>query len=404
MEFRLPDLGEGMAEAEVVRWLVAEGGRVAEDEPLVEVETDKALVQIPSPAAGVVVRHGAREGERVPVGGVLAVIEAAPSADAGAIVGDLSEPGTLAVEDDGGAAQPPAGGRRLASPATRRLARDLGVDLDEVRGTGPDGRVTPDDVRQAARAAATAAAAVPAGAHAAAPSPAPAAPGERIPLRGLRRRIAERMAQAHRAVPQVTVVEEADVTELVRLRAQLNDQLSPERVGYLPFFAAAALRALALHPILNASLDGDREEIVLHPHVNLGVAVDTPEGLMVAVLPEAEAFGVRELARALPPLVEAARRRELPPERLRGSTFTITSAGSVGGLFATPIVNAPEVAILGVHRIFEKLALREGQVEPRHAVYLSLSFDHRALDGAEASRYLVDLARLLARPLQLLWS
>ncbi|MBX5475592.1 MAG: 2-oxo acid dehydrogenase subunit E2 [Clostridia bacterium] len=449
MEFRLPDLGEGMAEAEIVRWLVKEGERVGEDEPLVEVETDKALVQIPSPAAGRLARQGAPEGARLAVGEVLAVIEteagetdageraaraagtpaaagaerqaaaeapapAPDSPDAGAIVGNLDRPGTLLVEDVP-ASSPSPRRRAPASPATRRLARELGVDLARLHGTGPGGRVTAEDVRTAAAAArAGAAAARPAAAAAAPMPPLPPAFGQRLPLRGLRRRIAEHMSRAHRLVPQVTHVEEIDVTELVRLRKSLNEWLAlererggahglPERLSYLPFVAAAAVQALRRHPTLNASLDEEREEIVVHPHIHLGIAVDTPDGLLVPVLRHAERMTVADFAARLPALAAGARARTLAPEELRGSTFTITSAGSIGGLFATPIVNHPEVAILGVHRIVARPAVVDGKIEVRDMMYVSLSFDHRVLDGAEAARFTNDLADILSRPAALLW-
>ncbi|MBE3591325.1 MAG: 2-oxo acid dehydrogenase subunit E2, partial [Firmicutes bacterium] len=322
-----------------------------------------------------------------------------------------------------------------ASPATRRLARELGVDLAAVRGSGPGGRVTAADVRAAAAAgvrrasgeagaeargvgagvgagagAAAGVAAAAAGAGAALPPPF----GQRLPLRGLRRRIAEHMTAVHRMVPQVTHVEEIDVTELVRLRASLNEAFAqargrgaaaglPERLSYLPFFAAAAVEALRRHPVLNASLDEERQEIVIHPHIHLGIAVDTPDGLLVPVVRHAERMTVAGFAARLPALAARARARTLPPEDLRGSTFTITSAGSIGGIFATPLVNHPEVAILGVHRIVPRPAVVEGRVEVRDMVYVSLSFDHRVLDGAEAARFTNDLAEILSRPAALLW-
>lgn len=427
--FHLPDLGEGMAEAEIIRWKVAEGERVEEDQPLVELETDKAVMEIPSPYRGILKKHGAKEGERLPVGAVLAYIEeeeakepsappqaspppasalpdtlktseseALPEEDAGAIVGKITGK-LLVVEEEGG---PSKEGKKaiLASPAVRRRARELGLPLEEIQGTGPQGRITQKDLEAALERKEPRPAPTPTPAPA--PQPAPTLEGRRIPLRGLRRTIAQRLSLAHQRVPQVTHVDEVDVTELVQLRKSLKEKVEP-RLTYLPFVARAAVKALQKYPFFNASLDEAAEEIVLHPHVHLGIAVDTEEGLLVAVLREAERLNVVELAREIPPLVEAARKRALPPEKLRGSTFTITSVGSVGGLFATPIVNYPEVAILGVHKIVPRPQVREGKVVIRDTLYLTLSFDHRVIDGVAAVRFTKEIASYLEEPAALLW-
>ena len=331
-ELRLPDLGEGLTDGEVVRWLVAEGDEVAEDQPLVEVSTDKTTVEIPSPAAGTVARILVAEGEVVPVGTPLVLIGA-------------------------GAAPPPRRAPR-ATPAVRRLARELGVELATVPGTGPDGRVTEEDVR-AARA--------PAG-------------GRRVRLRGARRLMAERLAVAHREVAAVTFVEECDFS-----------RVDPSLL--LPTVLHAVARTLRGYPELNARLEGD--EVVLLDRVDLGVAVETDRGLLVPVVRAADRRSVEELRAEVDRLAAAARAGTLTPGELRDSTFTVTSAGKLGGLFVTPLVNHPEVAILGVHRVAPRPVVRDGAVVVRPVGNLSVTFDHRVVDGARAAAFALALIRTL---------
>jgi pyruvate dehydrogenase E2 component (dihydrolipoamide acetyltransferase) len=343
-EFRLPDLGEGVAEGEVVRWLVAEGQPVAEDDPLVEIQTDKATVEIPSPAAGMVSRILVEEGAVVPVGELLVVI------------GGDGEPAP------GPAPAADAAPRVQATPAVRRLAAELGVDLGPLAGTGP---ITEAAVRAAAGAAGE---------------------GRREPLRGVRRSIAEHLARSHREVPAVTVVEECDFTALAARRGE---------VSYLPFVLQATAAALREHPALNARLEG--AEIVYLERIDLGVAMQTEAGLLVPVVRAADTKPVEALAEEVAGLAQAAQAGTLPPEALRGSTFTVSSAGRLGGLFATPLVNHPEVAILGLHRIAPRPAVVDGQVAVREMGLLSCTFDHRVVDGAVASAFLLDvIARLQA--------
>ena len=371
-EFKLPDLGEGLTEGEVARWLVSEGQEVAEDEPLVEIQTDKTTVEIPSPAAGKVARILVREGEVVPVGSVLVVI------------GDGAEPEVPAArevpEEAAAAGQPsaPAVSRReaagpvrsvRATPLVRRLAQELGVALEGLTGTGPQGRITEEDVRRAATAA-----------------PAPAE-GRRAPLRGVRRLIAEHLSTSHREVPAVTVVEECDFTELDARRGERT---------YLPYLLQATVAGLKRFPELNARLEDD--EIVYLERYDLGVAVQTDDGLIVPVLRGADARTLDEIEAEAARLAEAARTGTLRPEELRGSTFTVTSAGRLGGLFATPLVNHPEVAILGLHRIAERPAVRDGAIVVRRIGWLSCTFDHRVVDGARASAFLLDVIECLERP------
>jgi len=341
-EFRLPDLGEGLTEGEVARWLVAEGDEVAEDDPLVEVQTDKTTVEIPSPAAGRVARILVGEGEVVPVGTVLVVIGAdgAPAA----------------------AAEPPQ--RIQATPLVRRLAQELGVDLAIVTGSGPGGRITDADVRAAAGGDT-------------------AREGRREPVRGVRRRIVEHLARAHREVPAVTFVEECDFTG-VDLKL------------LLPTVLRATAESLREFPELNARLEGD--EIVYLDRYDLGIAVQTDQGLVVPVVRACDSRPVEELRADVDALAERARAGSLAPEELRGSTFTVTSAGRLGGLLVTPLVNHPEVGILGVHRIAPRPVVRDGEIVVREVGNVSVTFDHRVVDGARAAQFTLAVIGRLVVP------
>ena len=378
-EFKLPDLGEGLTEGEIARWLVAEGEAVREDQPLVEIQTDKTTVEVPSPAAGTVARILVAEGETVPVGTVLVVI----GADAGAPADEQprAEPAPAGAAAGARVAPTPAAdrapsGRVRATPLVRRLAQELGVDLGSLPATGPQGRVTEADVRLAAAAADE---------HSAGPG-APSE-GRRIPLRGVRRLIAEHLTAAHREVPAVTVVEECDFGELDRVRGERS---------YLPYVLAATVHGLRGVPELNARVEG--EEIVLLERYDLGVAVQTEQGLVVPVLRSADRRSLDELEAEAARLAEAARGGALRPEELRGSTFTLTSGGKLGGLFATPLVNHPEVGILGVHRVAERPVVRDGEIVVRPIGWLSCTFDHRVVDGVRATEFLLAVVGRLERP------
>jgi pyruvate dehydrogenase E2 component (dihydrolipoamide acetyltransferase) len=358
-EFRLPDLGEGLTEGEVARWLVSEGQEVAEDDPLVEIQTDKTTVEIPSPAAGKVAQILVAEGAVVPVGTVLVVI----GDDAGQAVSVATDPSGSVPE--GSPAQPLADGstaqpqRVRATPLVRRVAQELGVDLADVVATGPNGQITEEDVR--------AASAVSGG-----QSLGPGQEGRREKLRGVRRLIAEHMAIAHREIPPVTWVEECDF-EAVDLKL------------LVPTVLKACALSLQEHPELNARLEGD--EIVYVERYDLGVAVQTEQGLVVPVVRGCDSRSVDELAADLERLAAAARDGKLQPDELRGSTFTVTSAGKLGGLFHTPIVNHPEVAILGVGRIAPRPVVRDGEVVVRRTGTIAVTFDHRVVDGARAAEF-----------------
>lgn len=359
-EFTLPDLGEGLAEGEITRWLVREGQEIAEDDPLVEIQTDKATVEIPSPAAGVVSRIVVAEGEVVPVGTMLVVIgeDAAPAAGAVTPVSDTPRPKAAASGTAPGAA------RAAATPLVRRIAHELGVDLATIAGTGPGGRVTETDVRAAAAEGST------------------GGEGRRESLRGVRRVIAEHMTRAHREVPSVTWVEECD--------------FSAVEMGRLVATVVKAC-ALSLQEVaeLNARLDGD--EIVYLDRYDIGVAVQTEQGLVVPVVRGCDTASVEEIGAEIERLADSARAGTLRPGELRDSTFTVTSAGRLGGLLTTPIVNYPEVAILSVGRIAPRAVVRDGEVVSRRVGTIAVTFDHRVIDGARAGEFgLAVVARIEA--------
>jgi len=419
-EFKFPDIGEGLTEGEIVRWLVKEGDEIKEGQPLVEVETDKALAEIPSPRTGVILKIMAKEKEIVKVGQVIVTIgekgEAVaappppPRPKSVGVVGELEEapeevPGPARVA--GGKAEPAkpslVSEHALATPAVRALARELGVDINKVQGTGPEGRVLEKDVRQAAEAKA---------------KPPEAKPAEevkgakkvkkydlygyvdRIPLRGVRRSIAKAMVKSKYTAPHVSAMDEADVTELWQIREKEKKVAESKgiKLTILPFVIKAVIAGLTEHPYLNATLDDDSEEIILKKYFNIGLATDTPEGLMVPVVKNAKDKSIFELAQELAQLAEKARSRTIDLADLKGGTFTITNYGAVRGIYGTPIINYPEVAILGVGRIQDMPVVREGKVVVRKILPLSLSFDHRVVDGAEAARFLNTVITRLEDP------
>jgi pyruvate/2-oxoglutarate dehydrogenase complex dihydrolipoamide acyltransferase (E2) component len=357
-EFRLPDLGEGLTEGEIAKWLVAEGDEIAEDAPLVEIQTDKTTVEIPSPAAGIVTSIRVAEGDVVPVGTVLVVIGGDPS----------SEPAREAprTEASNSLLQAPSAPveRVQATPLVRKIAAEMGVELATVTGTGPGGRITEADVRGASN------------------SLLQAHEGRREPVRGVRRQIVEHLTRAHREVPAVTYVEECDFTSL-------------DLKQLLPTVLRATALSLQEVPELNARLEGD--EIVYLDRYDLGIAVQTDQGLVVPVVRDCATRSIDELRADVDDLAEKARAGKLTPDELRGSTFTVTSAGKLAGLFVTPLVNHPEVGILGVHRIGPRPVVRDGEVVVRQMGNVSVTFDHRVVDGARAAQFaLAVIARLEA--------
>jgi len=403
MDLKLPDIGEGIAEGEILKWLVKEGEDVKEEQPLVEVMTDKVNVQIPSPRGGKVSKILAKEGETVKVGQVIIVID---SGDGQPVAQNhaepISRPETTVRQQLKPQLQPGAASGAegvLATPATRKLAREMGVDVTKLRGSGSMGRITEQDVRKAAAQGRT-----PAGQAASASSSAARPNEERVPVRGLRKIVAERMTKSIHTTAQVTHVDEADMTELVLLREAFKGSAEKRgvKLTFLPLMIKAVIPALKEFPYVNASLDEQAGEIVLKKSYNIGIATDTENGLVVPVVKDADKKDVFEIAAEIQQLAAKARSGQLTLDDVHGSTFTITNQGSVGGLFATPIINFPEAAILGTHKISKRPVVREGKIEVRDVMYLSLSFDHRILDGAYAARFVNRVISVIQDPKLLL--
>jgi 2-oxoisovalerate dehydrogenase E2 component (dihydrolipoyl transacylase) len=447
---KVPDIGEGIAEVELVAWHVKPGDRVAEDQVIAEVMTDKAAVEIPSPLAGSVIALGGEVGQMLAVGGELIRLEVGGGGDvpavasAAAAVDTTAPPTSLPTADwpslelrapaheqlpaaaaPARAAARPAKAhtteRAIASPSVRRRAWELGVDLGTVAPTGPAGRVTHADVEAhaAATPASAPAAAAPASGTAraedkspaaATPAAPPAAPSpmayserqdeEAIPVIGLRRRIAIKMQESKRRIPHYSYVEELDVTEVEALRAQLNAKWAEQRprLTLLPFIVRAVVLAVREHPVVNARFDDEAGVVTRHGAVHLGVATQTPSGLLVPVLTHAEARDLWSTAAEVARLAEVARAGRATRAELSGSTITITSLGALGGIATTPVINHPEVAIVGVNRIVERPMLRGGMVVARQMMNLSSSFDHRVVDGVDAARFIQSVRAYLESP------
>ncbi|MDF1837662.1 MAG: 2-oxo acid dehydrogenase subunit E2 [Planctomycetota bacterium] len=416
IEFKLPDIGEGVAEGEIVQWLVAEGTAVAEHDPIVEVMTDKATVEVPAPASGTIVKHLAGEGDTVPVGSVIFHLSTGAGAPAAAApVPAPAAPAAAAPAPAAAQAAPIVrpGGKVLAVPSARRVARELNIDLAMVPGSGNNGVIRRADVEAFAQSGAPAAApAAPATSAPAAAAPAAAPPAwraptkedARVPFRGVRRKIGEAMVRSKFTAPHFTVVEEIDVTELVKLRGQAKilGEKQGVKVTYMPFIMKACANALMQHRMLNGYFDDEAQEIVQVGQVNLGIATDTPNGLIVPVIPSAETKGLLEMAAELQELAGRTKAGKVTPQDLKGGTFSITNAGNIGGTIATPIINHPQIAILGVHRLMKKPGVVEtpegDRIEVRHYMNFSCSVDHRLADGADAARFLAYLRVLLENP------
>jgi pyruvate dehydrogenase E2 component (dihydrolipoamide acetyltransferase) len=415
-EFKLPDIGEGVVEGEIVRWLVKEGDRVHADQPMVEIMTDKATVEIPAPRAGVILERLYGEGDVCPVGKVLVRIDEGAGAAPGATPAAKASVETKAVATAGAAAAPApaarvrgaavavsaAAGPVLATPATRKLARELGVDLAQAAGTGPAGRITADDVRNLIADGGGARVTTAAAGESSPRRAALAAPGPdvRIPFRGLRRRIAERMVQSRREAAHYTYVEEVDCTELVGLRAKANARLAHENVklSYLPFIIRATVEALRRFPQMNAWLDEPKAEIVQRRQYHIGLATATADGLIVPVVRDADRKSIVQLARDIDRLAALTKAGKAGRDDLSGSTFTVTSLGALGGVLATPILNYPEVGILGVHKISRRPAAEGDKIVLRDLMNLSISVDHRVVDGHDAARFVADIKESLETP------
>jgi pyruvate/2-oxoglutarate dehydrogenase complex dihydrolipoamide acyltransferase (E2) component len=400
-EFRLVDIGEGLTEAEIVSWLVAVGDHVVEDQPVVEIETDKAVVEMPAPVTGTVVELGGEVGSVVAVGDVLLVVD-------DGTVGASEERAIETAASAPTAERAPTAQRPLATPATRALARQLGVDLSTISGSGPGGRIVDADVTAAEPAAASPDAAPTVAAMTQTEGDRDGGPraGSRIALRGVRKRTAETMTAAWQAVPHVDSFHEIDVTELFALR----DQFKPvaERRGVpltlTAFFVKATALALVEHPLLNSSIDVAAGEIVLHPHRHLGVAVDTADGLVLPVLRHADARPLLDIAGDLARLGDAARQRRLSPAELAGSTFTISNHGVFGGWFGTSLVHGSEVGIAGFGPARRRPEFdAEDQVVARRILVMNLAADHRVVDGRDIINFGLAIRRRLEAPLPLLF-
>jgi pyruvate dehydrogenase E2 component (dihydrolipoamide acetyltransferase) len=409
VEFRLPDVGEGIAEAEIVAWRLVEGDEVAEDQELVEIQTDKAIVVIPAPATGRLVRRCAAEGDTVAVGAPLAVLETAGDGRAAAAQ-SASTPARARVEEAAREAAAPSeapsaqragepegsgGDRPLAAPATRRLARELGVDLAAVTPSGRLGRISREDVERAANGGASTGPAV--------------SPGTVVPLRGTRRTIARSLAAAWQEVPRIIDYREVDASALLDVRSRLRarafargDEALGRALTPTPLILRAAVRAIAGHPYVNASIDMEREEINLHEHCHVGVATASPDGLVVPVVHDAAGRSLRDVALTVAELVRAARERRLKPAQLAGATITVNNYGGLGIWLGTPIIKPPEVVNLGVGAIRDQVVAVDGAPVVRPTLALAVAGDHRVLDGDTLGAFVTEVAELLADPVLLL--
>ncbi|MBX3020826.1 MAG: 2-oxo acid dehydrogenase subunit E2 [Bdellovibrionales bacterium] len=443
---KLPDVGEGVTEGELVKWLVKVGDTVKADQPVVEVMTDKATVEVPSPYAGVVKELKFKEGDVIPIETVILILDADGAKPAGASAappqqlktpsavesqpGQMAKPatapvsaaalnkvGTASAAMGAGATAgmdvypPAADSRVLATPATRRLARETGVDINQLSGTGMAGRVTRDDVVKAKGSNGTGGGAGAVSARAPImdiPRPAvisqPGALEERVPLRGIRKKIAENMQMAKHVIPHFTLMEEVRVDELVKLRAQAKEAAEKYgvKVTYLPFIMKALIATCREFPMFNASMDDQAQEIVYKKSFNVGFAADTPTGLMVPVVKNADFKTMLQISQEIQQLAGKARDGKLALEDMRGATITVTNIGSVGGVYATPIINHPEVAILGVYKIQDKPIWNGKEFTRGQVMNFTITCDHRLIDGAVAANFMKSFAGRIENPSQLM--
>jgi len=423
-EYRFPELGEGLHEGEIVKMHIKPGDAVNDESIIMEVQNDKAIVEVPCPVEGKVVEVFAKDGQVMHVGEVVAIID---------VEGELPEGATVAA-DGAPAAEAPAaapsapaaqaaapapqasGALVLATPSVRKYAREKGVDISAVTGSGKNGKVTREDIdafvsdgtapapAAAPEAAAPAAAEAPAAAASKPAAPVAAGdayrPEERVPFKGIRKAISNAMVKSVYTAPHVTLMDEVDVTELVALRAKYKPYAEKKgvKLTYLPFIVKALVAACREFPIMNATLDEAAQEIVLRKYYNIGIATDTENGLIVPVIEDADRKNIYSVASKISDLAARGRDGKLAPNELRGSTISITNIGSAGGMFFTPVINFPEVAILGTGRISEKAVVKNGEIVAAPVMALSLSFDHRLIDGATAQNFLNFIKKLLAQP------
>lgn len=396
IEIKLPDLGEGILEGELVNWLVKKGDQVNKGDSLVEVMTDKATVEVPSLFSGVVKELKAKPGDMVPVDAVLLVLE-----------GDASQSEEEKKEEKESPSERPMTPENipqnvkgmethvLASPSTRRLAREVGVDINSLRGTGLSGRITREDVLKTSGSSLSSATT-----SSDSFSLGQTGDEKRVPIRGVRRRIAEQMQKTKMIVPHFSLMDECDVTPLVSLRGEMKKKGEEKgvKITYLPFVIKALIEALKKFPDFNASIDDARSEIIYKDYYHVGFAVDTSQGLLVPNVKDADKKSLVELSREIFNLAEKARNGKLSLEEMRGATCTITNIGSIGGLYATPIINHPEVAILGMYKIEDKVFSEEGKIKTKKTMGFSITCDHRLIDGAQAARFLKDFISRMGSP------
>ncbi|MBH5317747.1 2-oxo acid dehydrogenase subunit E2 [Paenibacillus sp. GSMTC-2017] len=422
-EYRFPELGEGLHEGEIIKVLIKPGATVTDDDIILEVQNDKAIVEVPCPVNGKVLEVFVKDGQVCHVGDVVAIIDAegdVPEQAAPAVEAPKKEEAAPAAASTPAPAAAPAPQAEvkatnslvLATPSVRKFAREKGVDLTQVSGTGKNGRITRDDVTGFGGAPAQGAVEAPAAeqaqsnAEAAPKAAAPVAAGtayrpeERVPFKGIRKAIANAMVKSVYTAPHVTIMDEVDVTELVALRAKYKPYAEKKgsKLTYLPFIVKALVAACRQFPIMNATLDEQNQEIVLRKYYNIGIATDTDNGLIVPVIEDADRKNLFMVADSIRDLAVRGRDGKLSANELRGSTISISNIGSAGGMFFTPVINFPEVAILGTGRITEKAIVRDGEIVAAPVMALSLSFDHRLIDGATAQNFMNYIKQLLGQP------
>ncbi len=385
-EFKFPDVGEGIVEGEIVRWIVKVGEKIKEDQALVEVETDKAVVEVPSPNSGVIVNIHFKEGDVIKVGEVLVTIGEEKDLkegrkDQGTVVGVLEE----AEEPE----EKKGTDKVLATPAVRKIAKDKDIDLDKIKGSGPGGRITKEDL-QKFREESTGV------------KEESSAHGivEKVPLRGIRKTIARNIARQQQTTAHVTHTDEVDITELVLIKEKEKNILEKKgkKLTFLPFIIKAVVIGLKEYPILNSTLDEEKEEIIYKKYYNIGIAVDTKDGLIVPVIKDADKRSILNLAEHIDELAVKARSRKIELKDLKGSTFSITNVGGYGGIFATPIINFPEAAILATGKVQERPVVIEGEIKIRKILPMSITFDHRLMDGATVAKFIITIKTHLEDP------
>tara|TARA_Y100000782_G_C10185562_1_gene266297 strand:- start:1180 stop:2343 length:1164 start_codon:yes stop_codon:yes gene_type:complete len=374
--FKLADIGEGIVEGEVSRWYVKVGDVVKENQPLVEIITEKVTVELPSPADGTITKIGPDAGKIVKVGEVIVVIDDGKE-DKGI---EESSEDVIEVEKKDIIIEKNKSNKIIATPAVKRLAKEMGVDINRVVGTEEEGRITEKDVKLYSKLEVQ-------------------SNEERIAFRGTRRTIAERLSKSSDRVVQAWIMEEIDMTNVTKLKNELKETYTEEiKLTYMPFFVKAVIRSLKSSPRINASLDEEKEDIVIKKDYNIGIATDTEQGLLVPVIKKAQGKDIITIAKEIEELSREAKKGELELADTQGGTFTITNIGAIGGISSIPIVNYPEVAILAINKIMKKVVLWEGEIVARDRVYLSLSFDHRVLDGADVARFLNSIRKCLEEP------